>query len=252
MSQHSSLFSRPAGLGFLSALGVLALTGAGYAQNIETGNGVSLFAGKTVNVSSTFNAPQFAASQLVDGTSASFVFADGNANEYANISGFNVAAGTTLSSLRFFDEPGYYNRTAPSVTIYASATGVTVLDPANAGYTTIGTFALPYGPNNGPQTPDDYQTATNPADTSPNNLGGTVYYDTLSGLSIPAGTKSILFSFAQDPNFVGGPGGTSLSEIQGFVTAAPEPSQMAVLGLGIFGLGLLALKARKRSLTGEV
>ena len=224
--------------------------GTSYAQNIETGNTTSIFAGKPVAVSSTFNAPQFAAGNLVDGGAASFIFADGNATEYANISGFTVATGKTLSTLRFFDEPGYNSRTSPSVTIYTATNGTTSVSPTATGYTMLGTFALPYGANSGGDSPDDYQTATSPADTSVNNNKGTIFYDTLTGLNIPAGTNSILFSFAQDPNFVGGPGGTSLSELQGFVTATPEPSSVVALGLGFLGMGALALKARKRGMTG--
>ncbi len=245
MSQHSSLFSRSAGFGLLSALGVLAIAAAGHAQNIETGNADSIFAGKTVGVSSTYPASQFAAGNLVNGNAASFIFNDGQANEYANISGFTVSTGNALTSLRFFDEPGFNSRTSPSVTIYSSATGVTVLDPTNAGYTLVGTFALPNG--NSPDSPDQYLTPTSPADTSTNGNGGTIHFDTLTGLNIGAGTKSILFSFAQDTNFVNGPGGTSLSEIQGFVAPAPEPSQTVALGLGILSLGVLALKARKQN-----
>ncbi len=246
MFQYSSPLTRSAGFGLLCSLGVLTLAGAGSAQNIETGNAASIFAGKTVGVSSTFPASQFSAANLVNGSPSSFVFADGNATEYANISGFTVAVGQAITSLRFFDEPGFNSRTSPSVTIYSSATGVTVLDPTNSGYKLVGTFQLPgtYAPNS----PDQYLTVTSPADTSTNGNGGTINFDTLTGLNIGAGTKSLLFSFAQDTNFINGPGGTSLSELQGFVSAAPapEPSQAAALAVGILSLGVLALKARKR------
>jgi hypothetical protein len=260
MSQQSSFFSRPAGfspgyftrpagLGLLSTLGVLAVAGTSYAQNIETGNATSIFAGKPVAVSSTYPNPAFAAANLVDGGPASFIFNDGQATEYANISGFTVASGKTLSTLSFFDEPGFDSRTSPSVTIYIASNGTTSVSPTATGYNVLGTFALLYGTNSGPNSPDDYQIATSPADTSVNNNAGTIFYDTLTGLNIPAGTNSILFSFAQDPNFIGGPGGTSLSELQGFVTATPEPSSAVALGLGFLGLGALALKIRQRSVS---
>ena len=67
---------------------------------------------------------------------------------------------------------------------------------------------------------------------------GTQGFDTLTGLDIPVGTESILFSFTRP-----GTAGTGFSEIQGF--AVPEPSTYAMM-LG--GLALLGFCVRRKGM----
>jgi len=151
-----------------------------------------------------------------------------------SISGFNSA----LTSIRFFDEPAFQARTAPSVTIYASSVNQTVLTPGS--YTLVGTYTLATSAS------DLYTTATSPADTSSNG-NGTISYDTVSGLNIAAGTKSILFQFGLNPNGSGGGNfGNAFSEIQAFNTPVPETSSSIGLGLMLALSGLVVI-ARKRS-----
>ena len=218
-----------------AALSTLLLTTPSQADNISSGNPTSIFAGKTVTASSTYPAAQFSGGNLVDGTTKAFLFADTDLNPTVSISGFNSA----LTSIRFFDEPAFQARTAPSVTIYASSVNQTVLTPGS--YTLVGTYTLATSAS------DLYTTATSPADTSSNG-NGTISYDTVSGLNIAAGTKSVLFQFGLDPNGSGGGNfGSGFAEIQAFNKPVPEASSSISLGL-MLALGGLVVVARKRSI----
>jgi hypothetical protein len=168
----------------------------------------------------------FAPTNAVDGTVSPFVFSDADAAPTLTISGVS----STINTVRFFDTPQFTGRTPSSVVISTSPDGTT--------FNILGTYALPTD-----TTHTNYQTAS--SDTAG---GATIDYDTLTGLSLPSGTTSLQFAFTPYTDSTGFTNGPGLSEIQGFVTAAPEPSQTAVLGLGILCLGSLAFKARKRGL----
>ena len=216
-----------------AALSPLLLAAPGQADNIGSGNPTSIFASKTTTASST-HAGGFISSLAVDGTTKDFVFDDGQASQGLSISGFSSA----ITSLRFFDDGQFAARTAPSVTIYSSAVNQTSLLAAD--YTLVGTFALPVNAS------DHYMTLTNPADVSSNGTG-TNSYDTLTGLNIAAGTKSVLFQFGADPNGSGGATfGNAFSEIQAFNNPVPEAPSSVGLGV-MLALGGLAVVVRKRS-----
>ena len=213
---------------------MLLLAAPDHADNIASGNPANVFAGKTVTVSST-HAGGFASSNAVDGTNKDFVFDDGQTNQDLSISGFSSA----ITSVRFFGDSAFAARTAPSVTIYSST--VNHASSLATDYSLAGTCMLPVDGT------DHYTTFTSPAN-SYSNGAGTISYDTLTGLNIAAGTKSVLFRFAADPNGAeGATFGNAFSEIQ--ASNAPVPIASSSVGLGLMlSLGGLALVvAHKRS-----
>jgi hypothetical protein len=136
-----------------------------------------------------------------------------------SISGF---APTRINTINLFDFTVFGgDRTSTSVTIYYSttnATGPLVI----ADYTELGTFALANDGNG------NYTDGRDPSEE--HHVG----YDTLSGLAIPNGTESVLFSFVRNADGAG----SAISEIQGFdVVQAPEPSTWAMMLGGLTVLG---------------
>lgn len=88
-------------------------------------------------------------------------------------------------------------------------------------------------------------TPTSPADTSSNG-NGTISFDTVTGLNIAAGTKTVLIQFGHDTNDRGGVYDDGFTEIQAFNSPVPEDS--ASIGPGLMlALGGLVVVARRRS-----
>jgi hypothetical protein len=183
----------------------------------------NLFApAQSVNASSTNPNAAFAAINVVDRSNAAFRFADLSGPQRLAISNFNAA----INTLRFFDTPSYSGSTASSVTIYYSPARQLALTPAS--YTELGVFALP-------TTSGVYQTPTSPADhpraTDPGgNPALTIDYDQLTGLTIPAGTQSILLDFGSNPTGLG----FGFSEIQALGAASTaRQADPTLLGWGL-------------------
>lgn len=202
----------------------------------------NIFSGQTVFANSLYNA-SFKYSGAVDGIATAyngsnpgvytseFVFADKASAaqpDLLSISGFTASAG--IDSITFFGTREYgSNRAETSVIIYTSTTDfATSADALNtANYTALNggiAFSLP--------TNASHSTFSEGVDSA----GSTQDFDTLTGLDIPVGTESILFSFTRP-----GTSGPGFSEIQGFA-AVPEPSTWLLLGLG--GVALIGFSRR--------
>ena len=155
-----------------------------------------------IAVSSTFAGAALSGARLVDGTPKAFVFGDIK-NERVSVSGFTGR----ITRLRFFDAPSYTGRTPASVTVYSSPNAQMSLRPAD--YSKIGIFALPV-------VGDAYENQTSPA-AHPDagdpvaHPSAVIGFCDLSGLAIPAGTKSLLLDLSKSDGY-----GDGLSEIQAF------------------------------------
>jgi hypothetical protein len=158
--------------------------------------------------------------------------------QYMSLTGFN--AGIGIQAFNFFDgaqyEPG---RVATQVTIYYSTSALTGNSLNPADYTALN-GGLPYNlPISSTSSDNSY--------TSGTDVATGINYDTISGLDIPVGTKSILFDFGTNRKSNGdGTGynvGMGFSEIQA-IEATPEPSTWAMM-LG--GLAVLGFCIRRKS-----
>jgi hypothetical protein len=183
---------------------------------------------QAVNASGADSSTSFAAANLVDGTTGAFRFGAGAAPQRLAVSNFNAAVHT----LRFFDTPSYTDRAAPSVAVYYSPLKQLALTPAS--YAPLGTFVLSTDNVGGGAQGDVYRIATSPADhpraTDPSaNPAATVRYAELTGLTIPAGTQSLLFDFGVNPAGLG----FGLTEIQAF--GWPTPARTADASLLAWG-----------------
>lgn len=228
MTRYSSLTVCPKRVRLVSGFCVAALGFATLPALAQSTPGSvtdpNLFSGKAVTSSTAFGG--FDPSNAVDGSTNTFVFLDDqpNGSDILTISGLT----SSLNTIRFFDSGQFTNRVSPSVTITASD---------GTAITSVGTFTLPTVVGNG-QGPSYY--------TTPSAEAG-ISYDTLSGLNIPTGTTSLQFNFTRARG-----DGPAFAEIEGFNIApaeAPEPSQALAFCVGVIGLSIVTLKARKRSLT---
>ena len=199
----------------------------------------------TVTTDSDYNTGSFPQSNI-DNLSASglFVFGDYARNgstsnptvndQNMSISGFTDPTG--IASLRIFDGNNYeVGRVATQVTIYytqSTLTGAALLDKSNYNVLNGGlAYNLPADLNS----INGYTGGT--------DVASGINYDELTGLSAPAGTKSILLDFGPERDaynsntyFVG----AAFAEIQAFGgVAAPEPSTYAMMLGGMALLGLL-------------
>ena len=133
---------------------------------------------QTVHVSGASSTAGFAASNVVDGTGAAFVFNDGTGPQRLSVSNFNSA----IDTLRFFDAPGLASRRPTLVAVYHAPVKQAALTPAS--YKPLGTF----------------------------NLSAAAGFSELTGLKLPAGTESLLLDFGTNPAGVG----FAIGEIQAF------------------------------------
>lgn len=215
-------------------IGAIALSATAQAVPLSASN---LFSGKTVAVSSTFGSSAFAASNLVDGTNLAHVFADGQSTARVSISGFD----SSITTLRFFDTPSYDARVSDTVAIYRSSSVTNSLNTAS--YTLVGTYNLPTRNfDNASSLHDGYTIATSPAEHpragDPNvNTSMVISFGELTGLTIPTGTRSILFDFTEvHPSW-----GAGLSEIQAFGVIPTNPVPEGGGTLLTLSFGLLSL-----------
>ena len=218
-----------------AAIALMSVTSAD-AQQVGDAN---ILNGATATAISTFGNAAFNAANIVDGTVASHVFADGQGNDqdYA-ISGFNSSIGT----IRFFDEPEFSERIAIDVTVwyspndYSGQSAAFQLDQNN--YLGGVFYDLPsIAVVNDLATEDYFQIPTDPEEFS-SPFGGTsaraIHYADIA-VNLPAGTQSILLQTTPSSIFTGQ--GAGLTEIQAF--PVPEPTSMALLlGAGVAALGL--------------
>lgn len=199
----------------------------------------------TVTMNSTY--PGFLPSAAVNRATTQAVFGDYNRGGSSNttiddqlmtISGFNAASG--IGSIRFYDTGNAYElgREAQQVTIYYSLSVTN--SQSTSDYIALNggaAFTLPLS-----STTKRYQTIGS------DSTGG-VAYDTLNGLLIPAGTKSLLLDFGPETDSFRSASptydvGVGFTEIQGFAPV-PEPSTYALLAAG--GLALLGLARVRRT-----
>jgi hypothetical protein len=213
------------GIGFLALLPFASTAKAQLL--ISTPN---IFSFQTVQMNTSYDYSFFSPALAVDGTTnnsnGGVVFQDYvSSPELLSISGF---AATKINTINLFDFNVFgADRTPTSVTIYYSTTDAT--GPlVTADYTELGVFALANDGNG------NYTDGTDA-------VGHFAGYDTLSGLHIPNGTESVLFSFARNPDGIG----SEIAEIQAFdIVEAPEPSAWAML---FGGVGALLVTRRFRS-----
>jgi hypothetical protein len=209
-----------------------------------------------VTVDSDYSYGSFPTSN-VDNLSAGgqFVFGDYHRNgsttnpvvndQLMSISGFSDPTG--IGSLRFFDLNQYeVGRVATQVTLFytkATLTGAAALNPANYLVLNGGAaYSLPTDLN------------SNNGYTGGTDAASGVNYDTLTGLSVPTGTKGILLDFGAERDAYNGNTyfvGSGFQEIQAFGDAVvvPEPSTWAMM---IGGLAFLGLCIRRKSASTKV
>lgn len=191
---------------------------------ISDANAFSLAA---VNVSNAYSVSGFKPEFVTDGAATNadpFVFQDLTSDWRMSVSGFD----SDIDTIRFFGWDDECCRASASVSVYYSSTNTTSITVGD--YTFLKTASLP-----------TVQTDATTQDSQYTLVSADGYrYAELTGLGIPTGTKSVLFSFGPEVNSAWGP---AIAEIQGFASV-PEPSCLILSVCGL--LGLMAYAWRKR------